>query len=85
MKRREERLLNTESMSICANSQYVYSFSFTLTELLDSEREYIDRLSFCINNYKTSIDQSSSTPKTLKISATDLFGNIVDICNFHKK
>ena len=60
--------------------------SFTLLELIDSEREYIDRLGYCITNYKATIDTSNSTaPKVLKTSCNELFGNIQDIYNFHKK
>lgn len=64
---------------------YLSLLSFTLLELIDSEKEYIDRLDYCIGNYKATIDSSTSAPKSLKSMSNDLFGNIEEIHNFHKK
>jgi serine/threonine protein kinase len=59
---------------------------FTLSELIDSEKQYIDRLDFCLRSYKLAIDENNATiPKSLKASSNELFGNIQEIYDFHKR
>ena len=61
-------------------------YSCTLEELYASEREYVDRLGYCITNYKEQIEApNSSVPKTLKLIVTELFTNIKEIHKFHKE
>ena len=57
------------------------NFSFTLSEMLGSEREYVDRLSYCIRNYKKAIESG----KSLRGESKELFGNIEEIHKFHRE
>ena len=55
-------------------------------ELYASEKEYVDRLEYCVVNYKQPIESSNSiAPKTLKVIMVDLFTNISEIHRFHKE
>ena len=49
--------------------------------MLVSEREYMDRLTYCIKNYKKTIEAG----KNLKGESKDLFGNIEEIHKFHRE
>lgn len=58
-----------------------FNFSFTLSEMLVSEQEYMDRLTYCIKNYKKIIESG----KNLRGESKDLFGNIEEIHKFHRE
>lgn len=55
-------------------------------ELYASEKEYVDRLEYCITSYKHPIQSANSnTPKLLKALVQELFTNIEEIHSFHKE
>ncbi len=55
-------------------------------ELYASEKEYVDRLKYCVVNYKQSVELPNSTaPKSIKAIIDDLFTNISEIHKFHKE
>lgn len=57
-----------------------------LLELYSTEKEYIDRLEYCIINYKQPIQSANSNaPRPLKSVVSDLFTNIEEIHRFHKE
>ena len=64
---------------------FLLSLSCTLKELCSSEKEYVERLDFCLTNYKQTIVSSNAAPKALKGLVPDLFTNIEDIHKFHKE
>ena len=71
------------SLSLC----YVtFSCRYTFSELLSSEKEYVERLTFCVTQYKCTINApNSSAPKALRGVAEQLFGNVEDILNYHQR
>ena len=60
------------------------SYRFIMTELVETERQYVKQLSECISCFISEM-QSSSLPDTLKGKEKLVFGNIQAVYDFHKK
>lgn len=57
---------------------------YALTELIESERDYIKELERILDGYH-SLLQSDSVPSCLKDKQQTIFGPLPEILNFHKK
>lgn len=57
-----------------------------MAELLQTERSYVKDLETCIKTYMTEMERSDdNTPAGLQKKSSTLFGNMVEIFEFHDK
>ena len=60
------------------------SLRFIMTELVETERQYVKQLSECISSFIAEM-QSPTLPDALKGKEKLVFGNIQAVHDFHKK
>ena len=65
-------------------SNCTFPYRFIMTELVETERQYVKQLAECISCFVSEM-QSSTLPDALKGKEKLVFGNIQAVYDFHKK
>ena len=62
----------------------IFIYRYALKDMWESERLYIDDMTFCLDTYSTLLDQAD-IPEELKGKKDIIFSTLPDLKHFHYK